>query len=120
MQAVEEQRRVSQQLEDLRQQQQQRTAHLSRAGLKFIVVLWCLWGTLAGAFVLLLFLEPVLLDRTLNSLSDGIAFLIMVGEQVKLELSLIPSSSWLLSVAALAVVLMMGLWIRLMRYPQEG
>jgi len=119
MQAVEEQRRVSQQLEDLRLQQKQRTAHLRTTGLKFIGVLWCLSGALAGGFVLLLIMQPVLLDRTLNSLDDSIAILVMLAEQVKLGLSLIPSSSWLLSAAALAVVLMMGLWIRLMRHPQD-
>jgi hypothetical protein len=119
MQAVEEQRRVSQQLEDLRLQQKQRTAHLRTAGLKFIGVLWCLSGALAGGFVLLLIMQPVLLDRTLNSLDDSIAILVVLTEQVKLGLSLIPSSSWLLSAAALAVVLMMGLWIRLMRHPQD-
>ena len=120
MQAVEEQRRVSQQLDDLRLQQKQRTAHLSRAGLKFIAVLWCISGALAGGFVLLMLMVPALLDRTLSSLDDGIAFLVILGEQIKLGLSLIPSSSWLLSAAALVVVLMMGLWIRLMRYPQDS
>jgi hypothetical protein len=44
----------------------------------------------------------------------------MVEEEIKLGLSLIPSSSWLLSGAALVIVLMMGLWVRLMRYPQEA
>lgn len=120
MQAVEERRRVSQQLEDLRLQQKQRTEHLRRTGLKLIGVLWCLMGALVGGFVLLLLLVPALLDRTLNSLNDSIAFLLVLAEQIKVGLSLIPSSSWLLSVAALAVVLMMGLWIRLMRYPQDA
>jgi hypothetical protein len=120
MQAVEEQRRVSQQLEDLRLQQKQRTAHLSSAGLKFIGVLWCVSGALAGGFILLLIMIPALLDRTLNSLDDSIAVLVMLAEQIKLELALIPSSNWMLSAAALVVVLMMGLWIRLMRHPQDG
>jgi hypothetical protein len=119
MQAVEEQRRVSQQLEDLRLQQKQRTAHLRTIGLKFIGVLWCISGALAGGFVLLLIMQPALLDRTLNSLDDSIALLVLLAEQIRLGLSLIPSSSWLLSAAALAVVLMMGLWIRLMRHPQD-
>ena len=119
MQAVEEQRRVSQQLEDLRLQQKQRTAHLRSAGLKCIAVLWCISGALAGGFILLLIMVPALLDRTLSSLDDSIAALVMLAEQIKLELALIPSKSWMFSVAALVVVLMMGLWIRLMRYPQD-
>lgn len=119
MQAVEEQRRVSQQLEDLRTQQKQRTAHLRTAGLKLIGVLWGFCGVLVGGFIILLIVQPALLDRTLNSLDDSIAVLVALKEQIKLGLSLIPSSSWLLSAAALAVVLMMGLWIRLMRHPKD-
>jgi len=120
MQAVEEHRRVSQQLEDLRFQQKQRTTHLRIMGLKLMGVLWCISGALAGGFVLLLIIQPVLLERTLNSLDDTIAILVMLAEQVKPGLSLVPSNSWLLSVAALAVVLMMGLWIRLMRHPRDA
>jgi len=120
MQAVEEQRRVSQQLEDLRTQQQVRTAHLRAAGLKLIGVLWGFCGVLIGGFIILLIVQPALLDRTLNSLDDSIAVLVALKEQIKLGLSLIPASSWLLSAAALAVVLMMGLWIRLMRHPQDA
>jgi hypothetical protein len=120
MRAVEEQRRVSQQLEDLRIQQKRRTAQLSITGLKLMGVFWGLLGTLIGGFLILLIVQPVLLDRTLNSLDDGIAILIMLTERIRLGLSLNPSSSWLLSITALLVVLMMGLWIRLMRHPQDG
>lgn len=120
MQAVEEHRRVSQQLEDLRLQQQQRTARLRIAGLKLMGVLWCVTGALVIGFALLLILQPVLFEHLLNSLDGTIAILVMVAEQIKLGLSLIPSGSWLLSVAALVVVLLTGLWIRLMRYPQDA
>lgn len=120
MQAVEQQRRVSQQLEDLRAQQKQRTAFLRTTGLKFLAALCGVCGVLAVAFVILLIVRPELLARTLDALSGGIAALLMAEEEIKLGLSLIPSSSWLLSGAALVIVLMMGLWVRLMRYPQEA
>jgi hypothetical protein len=120
MQAVEERRRVSQQLEDLHFQQKQRTAQLRVAGLKLMCVLWYIFGALAGGFILLLIMQPILLDRTLNALDDSIAILIMLIEQAKQGPSLIPASSWLLSITALVVVLMMGLWIRLMRHPQDA
>lgn len=120
MQAVEEQRRVSQQLEDLRLRQRQRTALLRTRGLKLIGVLWCLGGVLAGGFILLLLMRPELLDRILNALDGSIALLVVLAEQARLGLAVIPESNWFLSVAALAVVLMMGLWIRLMRHPQDG
>jgi hypothetical protein len=104
----------------LRLQQKQRTAYLRIMSLKLMGVLWCISGALAGGFVLLLIIQPVLLERTLNSLDGAIAILVLVAEQVKSGLSLVPSRSWLLSIAALAVVLMMGLWIRLMRHPQDA
>lgn len=119
MQAVEERRRVSQQLEDLRFQQKQRTAHLRIASLKLMGVLWCLSGVLIGGFLLLLLMRPALFERTINALDGTIALLVMLAEQVKEGLSLIPSSSWVLSIAALVVVLLMGLWLRLMRHPQD-
>ncbi|HEY0753851.1 MAG TPA: hypothetical protein VGD98_07820 [Ktedonobacteraceae bacterium] len=119
MRAVEERRQVSQQLEDLREQQKQRTEHL-RTGLKFMSVLCCGAGVLAFGFVLLLILRPVLLERTLNSLDDSIAILVVLSERMRMGLALIPAGSWVLSVAALIVVLLMGLWIRLMRYPRDA
>ena len=119
MQAVEQQRRVSQQLEDLRVQQKQRTFLLRTRGLKFICAACCVCGLLVTGFLLLLILQPALLDRTLNALDGSIALLVVIGEQIRLGLSVIPSNQWLVSGAALVVVLMMGLWIRLMRHPQE-
>lgn len=119
MQAVEQQRRVSQQLEDLRTQQKQRTFLLRTRGLKFICIACCVCGLLVTGFLFLLILQPALLDRTLNALDGSIALLVVIEEQIKLGLSLIPSNQWLVSGAALIVVLMTGLWIRLMRHPQE-
>lgn len=120
MQAVEQQRRISQQLEDLRLQQKQRTAFLRTTGLKCIALLCGVLAMLGSAFVFLLFTRPDLLERVLDTLSGAIAWLFALGDSVRQELAQIPLNSWLLSGAALLVVLMMGLWVRLMRYPQEA
>lgn len=120
MRAVEQQRRISQQLEDLRVQQRQRTAFLRTAGLKWIVALYSLSGGLALLFILLLIARPELLAHALDALSGGIAFLLVLEESIQQGLELIPLSNWLLSAAALLVVLMMGLWVRLMRPPKEA
>lgn len=119
MQAVEQQRRVSQQLEDLRLQQKQRTAILRKGGLKVLAVLWVMTGLLAIVFAVLLLARPDLLARLIDALSGVFTVIFVLEEELKRGLSLIPSSSWLLSGAALLVVLMMGLWIRLMHCPQE-
>lgn len=120
MRAVEQQRRISQQLEDLRIQQRQRTAFLRAAGLKWVVAIYGVCGGLALLSLLLLIARPGLLARALDALGGVIAFLLMLEESIKQGLALIPLSSWLLSGAALLVVLMMGLWVRLMRPPKEA
>ncbi len=119
MQAVDRQRRITQQLDDLRVQQKQRTAFLRVAGLKLVVAVCYASGILGAVFVILLLLRPEMLAQTLDLLGNGVAALLIVEEDIKLGLSLIPSSSWLLSGVALVAVLMMGLWVHLMRHPQE-
>jgi hypothetical protein len=119
MRAVEQQRRISQQLEDLRIQQRRRTAFLRAAGLKWVVAIYGLFGGLALVALLLLITQPELLARTLAALGGGIAFLLMLEESIQQGLALIPLSNWLLSGATLLVVCMMGLWVRLMRPPKE-
>jgi hypothetical protein len=120
MQAVEQQRRISQQLEDLRLQQKQRTAFLRTTGLKCIALLCGVLAVLGSVFVFLLFARPDLLERVLDTLSGAIAWFFALGDSARQELTQIPLNSWLLSGAALLVVLMMGLWVRLMRYPREA
>src|SRR5579875_69067 len=105
MQAVDRQRRISQQLDDLRVQQKRRTEFLRAVGLRVVAIMCYVSGVLAASFVVLLLLRPVLL---------------MVEEEIRLGLSLIPAGSWLLSGMALVVVLLMGLWLHLMRPPREA
>ncbi len=120
MQAVEQQRRISQQLENLRIQQRQRTAFLRTTGVKWMAALCGVFGGLALTFIILLIVRPGLLARTLDALGGVIGFLVMLEESIRQELVLIPLSNWLLSGAALLVVLMMGLWVKLMRPPREA
>jgi hypothetical protein len=120
MQAVERQRRISQQLEDLRTQQRKRTAFLRTTGWKWIAALCGGCGVLALVFLFLLIVQPGLLARTLDALGGAIALLLVLEESIRRELAFIPVSNWLLSGAALAVVLMMGLWVKLMRPPREA
>lgn len=120
MRAVEQQKRITQQLEDLRTQQKQRTAFLRVAGLRFVAGVLGLLGLVASVLVILFFFQPGMLARTLTMLSGVIALLVAVEESIKTDLSLIPSNSWLLSGAALMVVLMMTMWLRLMRHPREA
>jgi hypothetical protein len=119
MQAVEQQRRITQQLDDLCTKQQQRAVRLYRTSLKFLLGMSLSFGILASVFIVLSLIQPDILVQLLAKLSDTIAILVAVEEGIKTTLSLIPSNSWLLSGAALVIVLMVGMWLRLMRYPQK-
>ncbi len=119
MQAVEQQRRISQELEDLCSRQRQREVVLRKTGIKLSIGVSFLVGALVGSFLLLALFQPDLLVRLLTWLGDTIAVLIAVVEGIKIALSLIPLNSWLLSGVALLLVLLTGAWLRLMRYPRE-
>jgi len=57
--------------------------------------------------------------KALSLLSGIIDIFIIFAQYIQEELTLLTRNSWLLSVMAFAVVIMMGMWLRLMRYPQE-
>lgn len=120
MHAVERQRRITQQLNALRTQQEQRMAFLRSTGLKFVMWVGCTLVILASVFAVLSMFQPVLLVRTLTLFSGFIALLLAAGVDIQEGLSLIPSNNWILSGAALVVVLMMVMWLRLMRHPHEA
>ncbi|MEO7022293.1 MAG: hypothetical protein ABI234_19250 [Ktedonobacteraceae bacterium] len=120
MHAVERQRRITQQLDDLRVQQQARTVFLRTTCLKLMAWVGGSVGLLVSVLLVLFILQPVLLVRVLTLLSGFIAFLLAVGVGMQTDLPLVSSNNWVLSGVALAVVLMMAMWLRLMRYPREA
>jgi uncharacterized membrane protein YcjF (UPF0283 family) len=119
MRAVEQQRRITQQLEHLQAQQQERNKLLRITVPMFLVGVVLSSGILTIILVVLSFFQPEILVGILALLSGSIAVLVAIAESLQEALALIPSNSWLLSGAALAVVLMMGMWLRLMRTPHE-
>ena len=119
MRAVEQQRRITQQLEHLQARQQERNNLLRITVPMFLAGVFLSLGILTIIFLVLSFFQPEILARILTLLSGSIAVLVAIAEGLQAALVLIPSNSWLLSGAALAVVLMMGMWLRLMRTPHE-
>src|SRR5689334_4911288 len=73
MRAVEQQKRITQQLEDLRTQQKQRTVLLSRACLKLLAGVSFSIGILTILLVTLFLIQPDILRRLLALSSDAIA-----------------------------------------------
>jgi hypothetical protein len=94
MQAVQQQRQITRQLEDIRTQQKARLRMLSP-------VLACVCLSVGGLAVLVLVLAFFFVAQYLQT---GLAF--------------ITRNSMILSGIALILVVMMGMWLRLMRYPR--
>jgi len=120
MQAVERQRRITQELEDLRLQQRSREARLRVLGLVLVAVaVLAVIGSLLALGIAALF-QPDLMVRALGLLDGVVAALIVLAEYLQPLLLLVTRNNWLLSGAAFVLVVMMGMWLRLMRHPQEA
>jgi predicted anti-sigma-YlaC factor YlaD len=120
MQAIQQRKRVSAQLEDIRRQQQSRMVRLRPAGAA-CVALCCF--TLSSIPLLLLALCLVQTDLTVKALyilNNIIDIFIVLAQYLQIGLTMITQNRWLLSALAFAVIVMTGMWLRLMRYPQEA
>ncbi len=120
MRAVELQKHITQQLQDLRVQQQIRIARLRILNPRFVAFVSIIIGLLLLFLVALLIFQTDLLIKALALLSGGIDALVVLGQYLQTGLSLIIRDNWLLSGMALILVIMMGVWLRLMRHPQEA
>jgi hypothetical protein len=119
MLAIQKQKYITAQLDDLREKQQSRWARIRRASVL------CAVGSVLLVASLPLFLLAIILVRgemavsTLTSLQGILDLFIVSGNLVQAGIMRLSQDNWLLATVALAVVLMMGIWLRLMRYPQE-
>jgi predicted anti-sigma-YlaC factor YlaD len=120
MQAIQQRKRVSSQLEDIHRQQQSRMVRLRPAGAA-CVALCCF--TLSSIPLLLLALCLVQTDLTVKALyvlDNIIDIFIILAQYLQIVLTMITQNRWLLPALAFAVIVMTGMWLRLMRYPQEA
>ena len=120
MQAVEREKRISQQLEHIQSRQQVRLARVSKAGPKIAAGAFLTTGALVLGLVALFLFQPEVFISLLSPLSGFIDALYALTAYVRAGLTLISSQNWVLSGVAFMVVVMMGMWLRLMRYPREA
>ncbi|HEX9131679.1 MAG TPA: zf-HC2 domain-containing protein [Ktedonobacteraceae bacterium] len=120
MRAVERQKRITQQLEDLRMQQRTRVARLRIFTPRFAVMTYLTIGLISLALLALFIFNTDLVVKVLALLSDVIDALVTLAQYVQTGLALVIHDSWLLSGMALVLVILMGMWLRLMRHPQEA
>jgi anti-sigma factor RsiW len=120
MQAVLQQSRIIQQLEELRTQQQLRIARLRTIGTLLAAIGFFTLGSLPLLVLAIAIIQTDLVVKALSLLSSGIDILFVIGQYLQVGLTLMTHNSWLLSFVAFSVVVMMGMWLRLMRLPQEA
>jgi len=120
MQAVLQQSRITQQLEELRTQQQLRMARMRTVGTLLVAIGFFTLGSLPLLVLAIAIIQTDLVVKALSLLSSGIDILFVIVQYSQLGLTLMTRNNWLLSVVAFSVVVMMGMWLRLMRPPQEA
>jgi hypothetical protein len=77
-------------------------------------------GSIPLLLLALTIVRPDLLEKTLSLLSDGVGVLIVLTQYTQTGLTLLSSDNRLLLSTAFVIVVMMGMWLRLMRHPQEA
>lgn len=120
MLAVQRQKRISQQLEDIRRQQQSRMARVGVVGAPLVAMGVFILVSIPLLLLALIIVQPDLLEQTLPQLSDVLGMLIVIAQYFQAGLTLLTRDNRLLLGVAFVLVLMMGMWLRLMRHPQEA
>jgi hypothetical protein len=119
MMAVERQRRITAQLEDIRTQQQCRIARLHVVGPAVVAIIFFTIGCIPLLLLAVTVFQPDLLVKLLSLPGDGIDSLIVLAQFLQAGLLLVTRDNWLMSGMALVFVILIGMWLRLMRPPQE-
>lgn len=120
MLAIQQQSQVSQQLEDIHKQQQHRVARLRSAGAAFAALGFFTLSTIPLLVLAITIVQTDLVVQALALLNGVIDVLVILMQYLLSALNLLSRNNWLLSVVAFGVVIMMGMWLRLMRHPQEA
>lgn len=120
MLAVEQRRCISQQLEDIRHQQQNRMERLRPTGAALLALGIFTLSSVPLLVLAITILRTDLVIKALSLLNGFIDVTIIFAQYLHMGLLLMTRNSWLLSGAALVVVVMIAMWLRLMRYPTSA
>jgi hypothetical protein len=120
MQAVERQKRITEQLENLRNQQKTRMARLRIFTPRFATLTYLSMGFISLLLLALLIFNADIVVNILESFDGVIDTLAIFAQYLQSGLAFVLHQEWLLSAMALALVIMMGMWLRLMRHPHEA
>ncbi len=118
MQAVQQQKQVSDQVACMQQQQKVRDAHFSKIGAVGIAFSILLLSSIPLFFLITMMVQATIADRTLNFFNGVIDIVVVVGQYMQAGLTLITRNNILFTAVACVVVVMIGMWFRLMRLPK--
>jgi predicted anti-sigma-YlaC factor YlaD len=118
--AVQHQKRITEQLKDIETRQQSRIARLRVVGLPLAAIAFFTLGSIPLLLLALTIVLPDLLGNTLSLLGDAVGVLVIFAQYLQMALMLISRDNRLLLAVAFVLVVMMGMWLRLMRHPQEA
>jgi anti-sigma factor RsiW len=119
MLAVQRRKQVTRQLEDIRTQQQTRIARIRGVGATIAALAFFTLASLPLLLLALTIVRPDLLVNLLSLLGGFVGVLVILAQFLQVGLSLITHDSRLLLGAAFVLVALTGMWLRLMRHPQE-
>lgn len=120
MQAIRQQSEIVQQVETLRQNQQQRMERWRVVGAASVALGFFTFSSIPLLVLAITLTQTDLVVRSLSFLNGIIDAFIILAQYLQTALTLVTRDNWLLSGVAFVVVIMMGMWLRLMRTPQEA
>jgi hypothetical protein len=118
--AVKQQQRVTQQLEELRERQHLRIERIRTAGATGMAIGMFVLSSIPLLLLIMLNLQTDAIVNTLSWLKGILDVLFILIEYLQKGLTILMYDSWLLSGVAFAMVVMMGMWLRLMYAPQDA
>lgn len=120
MLAIQEYKRTDEQIEHLRAQQRSRVAKIRPTAVALAALTLLTVSSIPLFVIALTIIQPDLFVKSLNLVGDSPGILVVLAQYLQAGLTMVARNNWLLSGVAFAVVIMMGIWLRLMRYPQEA
>lgn len=118
--AVQQRKQVTAQLANIHAQQQQRVARMRTTGTALAALGMFIISSVPLLLLAIIIMQTDMVVKALSWLGSSIDTLIVLAQYLQTGLTLATRNSWLLSTVAFAVVVMMGMWLRLMRHPQEA
>jgi Putative zinc-finger len=119
MQAIQQQKRVTDQLDHIHTQQLTRIESMKTVGAASVALGLFTLSSIPLLVVAIAIVQTDLVLKALTLCNGVIDLFIILAQYLQTGLTLVTRDNWLLSGVALGVVIMMGMWLRLMRSPQE-